>query len=505
MNTESYGSTLDRILDILRPLVVNGPSVYLIGGAVRDLLLKRPAHDLDFAMPEDVRRVARATADALDGAFYMLDDERSTARVIFNDAERGRFVLDFATLRAGTLEGDLRARDFTINAIAMDVTHSQELIDPLHGAQDLKDQYLRMCTPQSFNDDPVRVLRGVRQSLSYQFKILPDTWHAMQAAAPQLDRVSMERKRDEIFRMAESPCFSSALRMMDQLGVLEQLFPECVQLKGLKQRPPHIFDAWEHTLAVVKSLEILFAVLVDEHQEDDVASLLMGMAASKLGRFRPELAEFYEQELVPGRPLRGLLKLAGLLHDNGKVVTRSVDENGKLHFIGHDTAGAKLAAQRGIALTLSKEESARLKRIVEGHMLLHFLSKDPLLVRESQPEGKRNVYRFLRKSGAAGIDICLLSLADVMAAYGPELPVERWLAELEVVEAMFSAWFEKYDQIVSPPRQVTGKDLMRELRVKPGKRMGELLNAIEEAQACGEVADREQVMAFARAWLEEEG
>ncbi len=238
MTSQSSGSMLDRIQDVLRPLVVNGPPVYLIGGAVRDLLLKRPAHDLDFAMPGDVRRVARATADALDGAFYMLDDERSTARVIFNDAEAGRFVLDFASLRAETLEGDLQARDFTINAIALDVNHPQELIDPLHGAQDLKDKCLRMCTPQSFEDDPLRVLRGVRQALAFQFKILPDTWHAMQAAAPQLDRVSMERQRDEVFRMAEGHSFATALRMLDQLAVLEQIFPEAAVWMGLALPSP---------------------------------------------------------------------------------------------------------------------------------------------------------------------------------------------------------------------------------------------------------------------------
>ena len=248
MINEPSDTMLDRIRGILRSLVVKGPPVYLIGGAVRDLLLKRPAHDLDFAMPGDVRRVSRATANALDGAFYMLDEERSTARVIFHDAEVGRFVLDFAALRAGTLEGDLRSRDFTVNAIALDMNQPDELIDPLHGAQDLKDRVLRMCSPRSFEDDPLRVLRGVRQALAYSFRILPDTWHAMQAAAPQLERVSMERKRDEIFRMAEGHGFASALRMLDQLDVLDQLFPECVQLKDLKPGPPHRLDAWEHTL-----------------------------------------------------------------------------------------------------------------------------------------------------------------------------------------------------------------------------------------------------------------
>ena len=494
----SSGSMLDRIRDILRPLVVNGPPVYLIGGAVRDLLLKRPAHDLDFVMPGDVRRVARAVADALDGAFYMLDEERSTARVIFHDVEMGRFVLDFAALRAETLEGDLRARDFTINAIALDVNDPHQLIDPMHGAQDLKDKCLRMCTPGSFEDDPLRVLRGVRQALSTHFKILPDTWHAMQAAVPQLEQVSMERKRDEMFRMAEGKGFASALRMLDQLGVLDQLFPECAAIKGLEQGPPHVLDAWEHTLAVVQHLEHLFVVLVDAHHEDDVASLYLGMAATKLGRFRPQLAEFYMQELVTGRGMRGVVKLAGLLHDTGKVITGSVDENGKLHFTGHDAAGAALAAQRGSALTLSKDEAARMQCIVAGHMKLHFLAKDAPSI------GKRAVYRFFREFGAAGIDICLVSLADVLAAYGPDLSSDRWLAELDVVEALFTGWFEQYDQVVTPPRLVTGKDLMRALGMAPGSQLGELLAAIEEAQACGEVANRVEALAFARRWLAEE-
>ena len=496
MNIESSGSMLDRILDILRPLVVNGPPVYLIGGAVRDLLLKRPAHDFDFAMPGDVRRVARAIADALDGAFYMLDDERSTARVIFNDAETGRFVLDFAALRAETLEGDLRARDFTINAIAMDAKHSKELIDPLHGAQDLKDKCLRMCTPQSFEDDPLRVLRAVRQALSYQFRILPDTWHAMQAAAPQLARVSMERKRDEVFRMAEGRGFATALRMLDQLAVLEQLFPEAAVLEGVALPSDHTPNVWGHTLSVVRKLEALINVLVDAHKEDDVASLHLGMAATQLHRFRSVLAIYYAQEPVPGRSQRGLLKLAALLHDVGKPAAMQTDEDGTLHFAGHDEAGGKMALKRGSALTLSNEEATRMKAIIENHMRLHFLAKAP------QPVCKRDVYRFFKASGAAGVDVCLLSLADIMAAYSPVLPaVEHWLAELDVVDAMFTGWFEEYEQVVAPPRLLTGKDLIRELGMRPGSRMGDLLADIEEAQACGEVANREQVLAFARDWL----
>ena len=104
----------------------------------------------------------------------------------------------------------------------------------------------------------------------------------------------------------------------------------------------------------------------------------------------------------------------------------------------------------------------------------------------------------------AGIDVCLLSLADRLAAAGTELPIEKWLAELEVVEALLSAWWEQYDQAVKPPRLVSGNDLIDIFGMDPGPKMGALLSAIEEAQACGEIATRRQVLDFAGNWLKTE-
>lgn len=496
MDMISSRPELDKIFDLLRSLTLNGPAAYLIGGAVRDMLLKRQVHDLDFVLSEDVRRVARKMANVLDGAFYMLDAERNTARVVLADPELGRLVLDFATLRGSSLEEDLRARDFTINALALDVHAPQVLIDPLEGVQDLKDQYLRMCTPESFLQDPVRVLRGVRQALQLQFHILPDTWRAMQIAGPRLQQVSMERQRDEVFRMACGRGFASALRLLDQLGVLVQLFPEIVQLKEVEQGPPHVHGAWEHTLATVSNLERLLAVLVDEHQEEDVANLHLGVAVTKLGRFRPQLAAHFAQESVPGRPRRGLVKLAGLLHDSGKQGTRRVDTNGRVRFFGHDQQGADLAAGRGHALALSNEEVQRLKLIVRQHMRIHFLANEP------QPLARRPIYRFFRDTGAAGIDVCLLSLADVLAVYGPELPMDRWLAELDVVEALLTAWWEQQAEVVEPPSWLSGQDLIAELGMKPGRQMGALLADLKEAQACGQLPGGQQAaLEFAREWL----
>jgi tRNA nucleotidyltransferase/poly(A) polymerase len=133
------------------------------------MLLGRTIHDLDFALAGDAIRSGRRVADALGGAFYPLDTERGTGRVILTQADGARQVLDFARLRGPDLESDLRGRDFTINAIALDLHHPQQLIDPLNGANDLRAQQLRACSLTSLSDDPLRGLRRARRLINLSF------------------------------------------------------------------------------------------------------------------------------------------------------------------------------------------------------------------------------------------------------------------------------------------------------------------------------------------------
>src|SRR5690606_23403950 len=157
---------------------------------------------------------------------YMLDEERDTARVILDPGDSSRLVVDFASLRGTDLETDLRGRDFTVNAMAFDVAKPDRLIDPLGGLADLRDNRLRACAPDSFTRDPVRVLRAVRQSLSFHFRIEADTLQSMRAAAPLLPAVSAERQRDELFRMLEGEQVALAVRILDRVGALQHVLPE---------------------------------------------------------------------------------------------------------------------------------------------------------------------------------------------------------------------------------------------------------------------------------------
>jgi putative nucleotidyltransferase with HDIG domain len=511
-----YPLTFPPLLDSVRAAIPDGLTVYLVGGAVRDALLGRSTHDLDFALERDAIKLARRVANALKADFYPLDPERDTGRVIVTNDDGTRTLMDFAAFRGAdpstgsrqarpvssgqSLESDLSGRDFTLNAIALDLSDNT-IHDPLGGAMDLKEKRLRACSPTAFADDPVRILRGVRLAADFGFHILPETRKAMKEAVGLLPNASAERLRDELFRIFAGPQPGVCLRALDLLVALDKVLPELSALKGVEQVAPHIHDVWEHTLATLSHLEGVLAALTPEYNPDKAADLFNGLLVTRISRYRQQIGESLAVPLTADRSLRSLLFLAALYHDVAKPQTRKADEEGQLRFWDHDQQGAEMIVERARLLALSNDEAQRLETIVRNHMRILFHTNR--LARDGKPPSRRAIYRFFRDTGPAGVELCLLALADLRATYEQTLPQESWAACLDVVRTMLEAWFEKRADQVSPPPLVDGDDLMRELNLLPGKQIGELLNAIREAQAVGEVSTRKQALELARRKLKE--
>jgi poly(A) polymerase len=477
-------------------LLEGQPDVFLVGGSVRDLLLQRRLHDFDLVLSGDVRAAARRVANAVGGAFYMLDEDRNTARVIDRNAPGGPVVLDFAHYRSSDLEGDLRARDFTINAMALELGKDEQLIDPLRGAEDARAGVLRACSTGAMESDPVRVLRGIRLAVMLGFRIEPDTFQQIRSAVGLLPRVTWERKRDELFRMLEGKKPGTSLRLLDRIGALDHLLPEFTATKGVAQSAPHILPVFEHTLLMADMLEDLLHLLVGEYQPESSSNLMLGIATVRLGRFRTQLAQHFARSLNPNRSLRGLLFLAALYHDAGKAATRTVEDSGRIRFIGHEETSADMAAKRGRTLVLSQVEINRLKTIIQQHMRIHNLANNPNL------PSRRAVYRYFRSTKEAGVDICLLSLADLLATYGTTLPVEIWQREVDICRILLESWWEQPEVVISPPKLISGSEIVKLFHVKPGPIIGRLLDSLQEAQAMGTITNREEALDYARQWLQ---
>ncbi|MBI5963230.1 MAG: HD domain-containing protein [Chloroflexi bacterium] len=483
---------VEKILDVLPA----DQEIYLVGGAVRDLLISRISPDLDFAVPSNGISLARKVANALNADFVPLDDERDTGRIVVINEDGSRIFLDFAVYRGASLEEDLRARDFTINAMAYNL-RDETIIDPLEGGNDLRQKLIRACSTTSLSDDPVRILRAIRQAAAFEFKIEKNTRDLMKQAAGQLGRVSPERLRDEVFKILKGPKPDASMRALEMLGVLQQIMPELASMKGVEQSEPHMYEVWTHTLAVLDYLDQIISSLRVGYDAEKTNDMFTGLLTLRLGRYREQIAAHFAKPLNVDRSLRSLLFFAALYHDVSKPETKTVEESGRIRFFDHDVRGADVAAERARSFNLSNDEIDRLRVIIKNHMRIHSFADR--VQNDNQTPSRKAIYRFFRDSGEGGVDLVLLGLADVRATRVHALTIEMWNAYLDVARILLESYWERPQEIIAPPRLMDGNELMKELGLKPGPAVGQILEAIRENQAAGKIENREQALAFARA------
>ena len=490
---DSFGDLFSRV----RAAAPFDTPVYLVGGAIRDALLGRTIHDLDFALERGAISTARRLANSLEGAFFPLDRERDTGRVIIKQENEPRLILDFAAFRGSSLEDDLKDRDLTINAIALNLDAPDLLLDPLHGREDIQEGILRACNSNTFQSDPLRILRTVRMAVDFGFRISPDTKNAMLSNMTQLSNVSCERTRDEIFRILDGPKSASAIRILDRIEALPYVLPELQSLKNVSQSTPHKYDVWNHTLEVLDKFYSILDVLAPQFNPESANNWTMGFISLKLGRYRQKLKSHLEHRLTPERSLRALLGLAALYHDIGKPAASSLDEDSRIRFFGHPKIGAEIAIRRAEQLRLSNHEIQRLNTIIDHHM------RPLLLAQAGFSPSKRAIFRFFRTTQEAGVDICILSLADVLGTYGAGIQNEIWTQQLDITRDLLSAWWEHPKDAVSPTPLLDGNDLIQVFNLLPGPIFGKILDSIQEGQVAGEITSRAIALEYARQWLKE--
>ncbi len=466
-----------------------GVEAFLVGGLLRDQWLGRPFAYLnaDFAVARGAIALCRELADALPGAFVPLDDEAGSARVVV-EAGGARVELDISDFRGKTLEEDLRRRDFTVNAMAMPLAewlrHPQDpapVVDPLNGADALRQRRLIACFPGTFADDPVRILRGFRFASQLGFTLDPELPELMRPSVPALVRVSGERIRDELFAILETDRAHAAVQALNGLGVLDVLWPELVAGRGMDQGPFHHLDVLSHQIETVLQADRFLAEFAEFSEP-----------------FRAPLAGYCAQQLVERRSRKSLIKLSGLLHDIGKPERRTIEPDGEIWFLGHDETGAQMVVPMLERLRLSNREAEMVRLMVRHHLRPGFLSREPQLTR-------RAVYRFYKDLGDHGPACALTWWADRMATRGSKSRLDQIDQQRAFVEELLGAYFFKAAEVVRPPRLVDGRRLMEAFGLPSGPLIGELLAAIEEAQAEGRVRTAEEALAVAKELLDARG
>jgi poly(A) polymerase len=444
---------------------------WIVGGALRDALLGEQVRDADLAVePGAEEGAARAIARIGGGFAFPLSTEHATWRAVSSDEG---WHVDVAALRAESIEQDLRARDFTINAIAVPLPGG-EPIDPLGGQADVEARLLRSASGTAFSDDPLRLLRAARIAARFELSMEGGTVEQARAAAPRAAEPAGERQFAELRGIVCGPDPQRGLELMDELGVTPVVLPELEALRGVVQNPNHHLDVLGHTLAV---LEEWLGI------ERELPGLVGDLAG--------EVEEFLREPLSDELDRAGALRFGALFHDLGKPETRS-EGSDYVTFIGHDEVGARITAEICRRLRTSRRLSAHLQGLALHHLRLGFLI-------HQRPLSRRTVYQYLEATGPVAADVTLLSVADRLAARGtgPIAGPEMVEAHLELAREMLPnalAWHRE-----GPPRPpVTGNELAAELGVRPGPEMGRLLEELRVAAYAGEISGRDEALALAR-------
>ncbi len=470
---------------------------YLVGGSVRDWLLGRPVYDLDVATPGDGVVLARSLANHFRGDYYPLDAARSTGRAILPSQGERRLVVDVARYRGADLAADLADRDFTVNALAVSARAPEEIIDHHGGLADLEAGLIRAVSPDSIRRDPVRALRAVRLVAQLDFALAPDTETLIRQDGAALAGVSSERLRDEVAHLLALSRAAPYLVQLDELGLLTTILPELEPLRDFTLPPPHHLDALRHSLATVQTLELLLLGVQKTWMQGRGLSdpqLLSFPIPDSLCRLAGRMLAHVSQVMSDARPRLVTLKLAALLHDTGKPLAQAPNGRGQVHFFGHEIGGAGITAEALKRLRFSNTEVRVGATVVRHHMRPVMLANQPTV-------SSRAVYRFYRDTGETGVDVLLHALADYWATYAPDAAGDRWLHLVALVTRMLGDYWERQAERVDPPPLIDGCDLLREFGLQPGPRIGELLEAVREAQVSGQVLTREDALALVQGSL----
>jgi poly(A) polymerase len=438
-------SELERIAPVIDELGTRfqqaGHVLALVGGPVRDAMLGRLQTDLDFttsARPEVTEKLLKGWADAI----WDLGRDFGTI-----GGRKGEWLIEITTYRSETydpasrkpsvdygdsLEGDLRRRDFTVNAMALSVPE-RVFVDPYGGVTDLASRVLRTPgTPQeSFGDDPLRMMRAARFSAQLGFTVAPEVVAAMTEMAGRIEIISAERVRDELVKLVCAPYPRQGLRLLVETGLAGHVLPELPALALERDEHHRHKDVYEHTLTVLE-------------QAMDLESRLGG---------KPDFVS----------------RFAALMHDVGKPRTRKFLDDGTVTFHHHDVVGAKLTRKRMQALRFSNDDIDAVSTLVELHLRFHGYG--------SGEWTDSAVRRYVRDAGDQLERLHILTRADCTTRNRRKADrLRRTYDELEERIARLS----EQEELASIRPDLDGNQIMEILGIGPGREVGEAYSFLLE-------------------------
>lgn len=471
--------------------------VYLVGGTLRDALLGAPpSWDFDIALSGSAKGFAAKLSRRLKATCFVLHESTQMYRIALKANDRPVAQIDVAAVQGKDIEEDLARRDFTLNALALKLPMGTDTpLDPFGGEKDIRAKTLRMTGANIFPDDPIRLLRAYRIASAFGLNIEKETEAAIKKYRADISTCAGERIRTELLGLLSAENSSVWLARMEETRLLTAIFPELEASRTCAIAYYGEGGVLTHSLDVVARTDFLL---------------------KELSRIYPDLHDATLKHIEPlfgGLPQHAaLVRLAALLHDVSKPETAEKID-GRLRFFGHEARGADVSEEILERLRFSAKEKQMIATLIRHHLRPGNLAANQVI-------SDKAVFRFFRDLGDFGISQLLLCWGDHSSYLKPaqlkkilpfirknpfDPPTRKRMSEetkktlfhLQVVSYLYQRYFERPD-LTRPTRFLSGDDIMKNFKIEAGPRLGEILKALEEAQAEGRVRSREDALRFVR-------
>lgn len=435
---------------------------YLVGGSVRDAILGKNFVDRDIAIT-DAEAFARKLAEKLNATFIVLDSEYKIFRLVLEDKIN---YLDISEIQGENIEEDLSRRDFTMNAIAYNL-ETGEIIDPFNGQEDIKNKIINHIKDINFEEDPLRILRAFRFASSTGFELSNETKLNINKYKHLLFTPAKERINYELMKLFGGENCAKTLLLMDEFGILKEIFPQVEEMKKVPPNTHHHLDLFHHVVETVRNIEQLY------------------FNASKIEQKHLNTTDF------GGFPRINHIKLAGFLHDIGKYSTWTIEESGRHRFIKHDDVGAKMCVSFLKELKFSKKQIDYISTMIKTHIY-------PSNVIASPDLNEKIMMRYIRKMETNVIDNIILAKADRLSAQGEAITKEIVKDNIDGLNKLLNFYLEKKETLKPLPKLLDGLEIMQIKNIKQSPKLGEIINALKEAQLNSDILTKEDAINFVK-------
>jgi len=456
----------DEINNLLISYISNYPDahLYIVGGYLRDLLLRVSTVDRDYVISGyPALTFAKDFADHVKGNYIQLDSENKIARVVLPGKKD---YIDIAECVGSNIKEDLSRRDFTLNAMAYPLNHTKEtsIIDNFRGIEDLDKRIIRTISEKNILDDPLRILRAYRIAAQINGTIHDETLNYIANHYSLLNNIAIERIQSELTKFFSNKNSFVYLKQLTDTGILELLIPELEGLRKVPGRGYHHLGLFEHTLEVFRQIEILFT----EAQQ----------------RTKDHLLSYAS----PSTKRISALKYSALLHDIAKPKTWLINEDGKHTFLGHPADGAIMSEVICKRLKLPNTIIKIISKLVKYHLYPSQLSG------KGQNPSKKAKQRLFRRLGNELPEAILLAIADRKSALGKLISKDEVSRQVIMLNEILEEYYKFIDIEEALPRLLNGKEVMDLINLKPSKKVGQILSKLRILQLDNKIVDKEEAI-----------